>query len=188
MCPGPMQDMVVRRLLEVLHQQCGALCQKKPVSSILRGLKPHELVSFSFSRHIDEWATVAPLLLKLLATVASVNLSGTVAASDVAGICTAGAVLLRQRNVHMSALHHVAGLILFHGNASKLVRHQLICVVHYYYSNVFLIQQAHVRLNHLQMAVSPDATLNKVKQLAAGFDEKVLRWKDDISRYHSGRC
>jgi len=49
------------------------------------------------------------------------------------------------------------------------------------------IHQAHVRLNHLQMTVSPDATLNKVDQLAAGFDQTVLKWKDDISRYHSGR-
>jgi len=37
------------------------------------------------------------------------------------GVCMAGAVLLRQRNVHMSALHHIVGLILFHGNISKLV-------------------------------------------------------------------
>ena len=37
-------------------------------------------------------------------------------------------------------------------------------------------------------AVSPDATLKKVNQLAAGFDEKVLTWKDDISPYLSGRC
>ena len=54
--------------------------------------------------------------------------------------------------------------------------------------NTFSLHQAHVRLNHLQMAVSPDATLKKVDQLAAGFDQKVLKWKDDISRYHSGRC
>ena len=49
------------------------------------------------------------------------------------------------------------------------------------------IHQAHVRLNHLQLAVSPDATLNKVDQLAAGFDQTVVKWKDDISRYHSGK-
>lgn len=51
----------------------------------------------------------------------------------------------------------------------------------------FFFHQAHVHLNHLQMTVSPDATLNKVDQLAAGFDQTELKWKDDISCYNSGR-
>ena len=38
--------------------------------------------------------------------------------SDVVSVCSAGAILLRQRNIHMSALHHIIGV---HGNASKLV-------------------------------------------------------------------
>ena len=118
-CPGPTQDLIVRCLLELLHQECVALCQKKQMSSVLRGLQPQDLVSFSFSHIIDEWATIAPLFLKFLATAANVNPSDP--GSNVAGVCTAGAVLLRQRNVHMSALHHIAGLILFHGNASKQV-------------------------------------------------------------------
>jgi len=126
MCPGPTQDLIVRCLLELLHQQCIALCQKKQISSVLRGLQPQELVSFSFGRIIDEWATTAPLFLKFLATAANVNPSDP--GSNVAGVCTAGAVLLRQRNLHMSALHHITGLILFHGNASKLVCHHILCI------------------------------------------------------------
>lgn len=131
LCPGPMRDVVVRRLLQHLHQECVALCRKKLVSSVLRGLQPHELVSFSFSQLIEEWASTAPLFLQFLTTAANVNPSHP--GSNLASICTAGTVLLRQRNMHMSALQHIAGLILFHGNASKL---------------------AHVRLNHLQLAVT----------------------------------
>ena len=92
------------------------------MSSILRALQPQKLITFTFSQLVDEWASIAPLLLKVLATVANVDPFDP--ASNVTGICTSGAVLLRQRNVHMSALHHLAGLIFFHGNASKLVGQQ----------------------------------------------------------------
>ena len=72
-----------------------------------------ELASFSFSHLLDEWASNAPLFLQFLSTSASqVNF---------AGLCSAGSILLRERNVHLSALHHIVGLIHFHGNASKLV-------------------------------------------------------------------
>ena len=69
MHPGPMQDLVVKCLLELLHQQCVALCQKKEMSSVLCALQPQELISFSFHQLVDEWANTAPLLLKVLATV-----------------------------------------------------------------------------------------------------------------------
>ena len=98
MHPGPLQELVVRRMLELLHQQCVALCQKKQMSSILRALQPQELITFTFSQLVDEWASIVPLLLKVLATVANVDPFDL--ASNVTGICTAGAVLLRQRNVH----------------------------------------------------------------------------------------
>ena len=122
MHPGPLQELVARHMLELLQQQCVALCWKKQMSSVLRVLQPQDLIKFSFGQLVDEWASIAPLLLKVLATVAHVEHYDP--ASNVAGICTAGAVLVRQRNVHMSALHHLAGLILFHENASKLVGQQ----------------------------------------------------------------
>ena len=46
--------------------------------------------------------------------------------------------------------------------------------------------QAHLRLNHLRLAVSPDATLAKVNQFGSRFDEKVLRWMEIIRRFSSG--
>ncbi len=89
------------------------------------------------------------------------------------GVYVAGATLLQQRNVHMSALHHIIGLILFNGNASKQVYHLnpmpvLLCSCNY---NVF---EAQIRLNHFQLSVAPDTTLHKVDQFACDFDQKVL--------------
>ena len=78
-----------------------------------------ELASFSFSHLVDERASNVPLFLQFLSTAANVNLSASQV--NFAGLCSAGSTLLRERNVHLSALHHIVGLILFHGNASKLV-------------------------------------------------------------------
>ncbi len=123
--PGPPRDAVIKHIIlfQELYQQCTTLCQKKAFRSILRGLKPSELVSFSFDQLAKEWSCTAPLLFQFLTTVANVPLSksNTVPPESLPSICAAGAVLLRQRNQHMSALHHIVGLILFHGNASKLV-------------------------------------------------------------------
>ena len=121
--PGPLRDAVIKNLMLELDQQCQDLCQKKAFCSILRRLQPHELTAFSFERLVKEWRLIAPLLLHFLSTTARVSLStdGVTPHNALPGLCMAGAVLLRLRNIHMSALHHLIGLILFHGNSSKLV-------------------------------------------------------------------
>ena len=84
-------------------------------------MHPEQLLRFTFSQIIDKWATTAPLLLRFLTTTANVSLEST---SNLAG----ASLLRQQRIIHMSALHHIAGLILFHGNATKLVK----CTYVYY--------------------------------------------------------
>jgi len=37
------------------------------------------------------------------------------------------------------------------------------------------------------MAVSPDATLKKVNHFGAGFDMRVIEWKNDVSHYFKGK-
>ena len=107
------------RFLWTLHQQCQDLCRKKEFCSILRKTSRANLQSFSFDSVWQEWKEHAPLFAKFLATSANISLSETT--SMTAGICTAGSLLLKARNTHMSALQHMVGLILFHGNASKQV-------------------------------------------------------------------
>lgn len=43
--------------------------------------------------------------------------------------------------------------------------------------------QAHLRLNYLHVAVSPDATLGLVDKFSAGFDLKVMTWMKEIKDY-----
>jgi len=59
-------------------------------------------------------------------------------------------------------------------------------VVVLFYCMTEMYSFIHILLNNLQMAVSPDATLNKVDQFATDFDKKVLKWKDAVNRYNSG--
>lgn len=94
--PGSLRDAVIEGVLLDLHHQCTSLCQKKDFSSILRGVKPHELISFTFEKLVREWSSVAPLLLRFLATVANVSLldEQTVPQASAPSVCTAGAVLL----------------------------------------------------------------------------------------------
>lgn len=54
MHPGPLQELVVRHMLELLHQQCVALCQKKQMSSVLRALQPQDyLIKLSFGQLVE---------------------------------------------------------------------------------------------------------------------------------------
>ena len=96
----------MKHIYQHLHLECVSLCEKKKLS-LLRGLQPASLAAFSF---IDEWASRIPLLLQFLCSVANTRASEMKEGN--AGLCTAGAVLLSQQNIHMSALYHIAGLTL----------------------------------------------------------------------------
>lgn len=81
--------------------------------------------------------TCSPLLENVvLCTSRAIPTSDTRDHNTTAGVCMAGAMLLRQRNIHLSALHHIVGLVLFHGNISKqviLYKSQLIIMFSLYY-------------------------------------------------------
>ena len=109
-----LKQKLINKLMIVLKEECKHLCSVK-MNSILRKCTPQQLLSFSMGSLISEWQREAPLLLQFLVTVAS---SST---HQIPFICMAGAILLRSRNIHMSALQHIVGLLLFHGNATKQV-------------------------------------------------------------------
>lgn len=73
---------------------------------------------------MSEWQQDAPLLHRFLIAVASST--GAPTTDQIPPICMAGCVLLRARNIHMSAFQHIVGLLLFHGNSTKQVAMLLI--------------------------------------------------------------
>ena len=120
---GSLKVPIIKALLLELSTQCQNLCRKKEFSSILRQLEPTQLTDFRFRDLLEKWKKVAPLLLQFLCAVANVAVleDGLPPETAFPSLCTAGAILLKQRNLHMSAVHHIIGVILFHGNTSKQV-------------------------------------------------------------------
>ena len=137
MVKGDSPDLLAPKLLENMHMreallkcvfrelnfQCDALCKLKDGQSLLRQSTREDLMEFNFVHLIDEWKGKAPLLLTFLRTVSNSpkNEQELLTSSGLTGLCMAGSILLRQRNTHMSALHHMVGIVLHHGNASKMV-------------------------------------------------------------------
>lgn len=101
-----------RCVLKELEDQCKTLCQVKN-KSVLRNISPKNLESLSFKSIINDCQLYAPLLLETLACVMNRPTENKLA--------VAVALLLRNRNTHMSAVHHVIGQILDHGGATDEV-------------------------------------------------------------------
>ena len=112
-----LKQKLINKLMITLREECKQLCSVK-TNSILRKCTPQQLLNFSMESLISEWQREAPLFHQLLVTVASSNLPSI---HQIPYICMAGAILLRSRNIHMSALQHIVGLLRFHGNATKQV-------------------------------------------------------------------
>jgi hypothetical protein len=97
---------------------------------VLRKSKLADLLNFKWQTLIDEWKFEAPLLLSFLHTVAAPpqlrnKQKGVTVVSRYPSICMGGAVLLKERNKDMSALHQLVGIYLFHGDLHKSVSIEL---------------------------------------------------------------
>ena len=103
-----LKDGLMDQLLQIIYEECISLCGTRN-PSFLRALTLTQLSSFSFRNIILEWESQAPLFTKFLYTVVSVH--GSRQKENHIGICTAGAILLREQNIYTSAVHHIAGLI-----------------------------------------------------------------------------
>ena len=112
------KEKLIDKMMILLSEECKHLCSMK-LYSILRKCNPQQLLDFSMEGLISEWQQEAPLLHRFLITAASSTNAPSM--DQVPPICMAGSILLRSRNIHMSAFQHIVGLLLFHGNATKQV-------------------------------------------------------------------
>ena len=124
-----LKEEIIQRMLQQVNDECKHLCSLK-LNSVLRSTKPKSLGEFNMLTLMSEWEKEAPLFFKFLLT--SIGPFDT--RDDIAyPAAMAGSILLKTRNIHMSALQHLTGLLLFHGNATKQVyymifNHALSCV------------------------------------------------------------
>ena len=116
---------VVDMVLKQLNDECQHLCSKSS-NGILRRSSPDALLSFNWLSVASELRQEAPLLFAVLLAVGASPRprnahKGASEISRYPVLCTAAAILLKERCDYMSALQHLLGIILFHGNASKQV-------------------------------------------------------------------
>ena len=112
------KEKLIDKLMTLLSEECKHLCSMK-FNSLLRKCNPQQLLDFGVENLMSEWQQDAPLLHQFL--IAAASSTGVPTTDQTTPICMAGCILLRARNIHMSAFQHIIGLLLFHGNATKQV-------------------------------------------------------------------
>ena len=113
-------------MIKELNDQCSHLCEKVRFKSILRQSSLDALLKFRFQDLVNEWKVEAPLFWSFLEAVAAPprpknKEKGLKLSSRYPSICMGGAVLLKERNKDMSALHQLVGIYLFRGDLHKSV-------------------------------------------------------------------
>ena len=135
------------------------------------------LQDFQWSNLLDEWKKEAPLLYRILTTVAIPSSSTCLPIDHFPAVCVSGAILLKGRNIHMSAIHHLIGLVHFHGNLSKTVNYLdfIIKSIIIIMLSVYVINKGNCEA---QPCVSHQAILSKMDEMAAGFELRIQQWQD----------
>lgn len=105
-----------------LDNEGQTLCKIK-TNSVLRNTSGNNLETLSFKTITAEMQIFAPLLLDVLSAVMN-NPSNS-------RLAVTAAILLKNRNIHMSAVHHVVSHILDHGGATDEVKLQLYSILVY---------------------------------------------------------
>lgn len=128
---------IVDLVLKQLKSECEQLCSRSK-NSMFKRSSPGDLQSFNWLSAANELKKEAPILFSVLTAAGAPprprNIyKGATEESRLPAICTAAAVLLKERCMHMNALQHLLGLTLFHGNASKQVSYiNMTITIHIY--------------------------------------------------------
>lgn len=106
------RQSLLELVMKEVNVECKNLCGIKR-KSMLRSVSGNDLSEFSYGAFLKELHTDAPLLCNFLETV--------IRKQDQITFAVAAAVLLKNRNIHMSAIHHIIGQILDYGGATDEV-------------------------------------------------------------------
>ena len=115
---------VLIRLAGMLDDECNNMCRTTTPLSLFRRFPLFDRESFSYSNCITELQTKCPTLYQLLWTVVTKSdRRNTVkcASQHYPGICMAVALIMKERNQHMTGLQTFLSLVLFNCNVQKKV-------------------------------------------------------------------
>ncbi len=120
------REAIVNTLMDSINTECSTLCKTpQGVKSRFQHIPVEDAANFKWSNLVQELETVCPLLLKILTTVAVRRdpRSKTKAdSSHFPGMCTAAAVLLKERNRRMCGIQSVVSLLMYSCHCEKQVK------------------------------------------------------------------
>ena len=100
-------------MCQTMKKESDIICKEK-TKSILQNVKPSHILNLQWVDIIQEWQENAPTMLSCLTAITGdTDLSGRTSPE----LTLAGSVLLRCRNLKMTALSHIIGLLLDYGGA-----------------------------------------------------------------------
>ena len=118
-----MREAVITLVLTQLNEECTNLC-RSATGSPFRTIPVNKLANFKWRDMVSDLHLKAPLLFKLLYSVVSRNdhrNAVKVGAAHYPGICSAVAVLLKERNREMCGLQSLVSLLMYFCHAEKQV-------------------------------------------------------------------
>lgn len=118
------KDAIITQLLVILNEECRQLCRLGPDTSLFRTVSLSQMMDFKWDGMLTQLKTTAPLLLKILHSLASRNDHRNkvkIGAVHSPGICTAAAVILKERNREMCGLQSITSLLMYSCHCEKQV-------------------------------------------------------------------
>ena len=119
------REAIVKQVLQRVNAECISLCRKTNMSQF-RTIHSEKFVDFKWYNMVADLKKNAPLLFTLLDSITSRNdHRNTVKVGRVhyPGICSAAAILLKERNREMTGLQSLVSLILYSCHAEKQVNY-----------------------------------------------------------------
>lgn len=120
------KEAIMKQMLVELNEECTRLCKREgtPLSPF-RSISADKLVDFRWKDMTADIEQKAPLLFKILYSLVSSNDHRNkmkVGAAHFPGICSAAAILLKERNREMCGLQSLVSLLMYSCHAEKQVK------------------------------------------------------------------
>ena len=115
------KENIIKLMLGKLNEECTCLC-RKAITSPFRTMPADQIASFKWVDMVTDLKVKAPLFFTLLDSITSRNNHRNIVIVGVAhypGICTAAAILLKERNREMCGLQSMVSLLLYSCHAEK---------------------------------------------------------------------
>ena len=118
-----LKEAIIKQVLRELNDECTNLC-KKTITSPFCTIPTDELANFKWKDMVTDIQLKAPLLFTILHGIAARNDHRNVVkvgAAHYPGICTAAAILLKERSRHMCGLQSLVSIMMYSCHAEKQV-------------------------------------------------------------------